>query len=72
VECQSPGNRIRTLDYEVGKDFVERSWHERSMSEESSVEIQHSQEASDLTDSLGTGTGLKMGHAFGERLGTVG
>jgi hypothetical protein len=63
---------MRTLDSGAGKDFVERSLHGRSVGEESSVEVQHSQEASELADSLGSGTGLKTGYAFGERLGTVG
>jgi hypothetical protein len=63
---------MRTLDSGVGKDLVERSLNGRSLGEESSAEVQHSQEASELADSLGKGTGLKIGDAVGERLGTVG
>jgi hypothetical protein len=72
VECRSPGNGMRTLESRAGKDFVARGFDGRSVGEESSVEFQHFQQASELADNLRRGTGMKIGYAFGERLGTVG
>jgi hypothetical protein len=63
---------MTNLDSGAGKDFVERSLDGRRVGEESFVEIQHSQEASDLAENFGRGTALKIGYAFGESLGTVG
>jgi hypothetical protein len=36
------------------------------------IEVQHFKETSELSDSLGSGTGLEICDAFRERLGTLG
>jgi hypothetical protein len=54
----------------AGKDVVKRGLNGCCVGEETPVEIQNSQETSELDDGLGKVTGLKICDLFQERLGT--
>jgi hypothetical protein len=58
------------LNYGAGKDVVKRGLNGNCVGKETSVEIYHSQDTSEIADRLRRWTGLKNCVSFPERLGT--
>jgi len=71
-ECVVPGNRVGNLDFRARKDVVKRGLNGACVWKETPIEIEHSQETSELTDGLGRGTDLKVCNAFWKGLRSQG
>jgi hypothetical protein len=71
VEVWRPVDRIRALDSGAGKNVVERCLGRSGVGQKSPVEIQHAQEAAELTGGLRRGAVLEMGHSIFELSGTL-
>jgi len=63
---------MRALEFRAGKHVVKKGLDGRCVWKETTIEIYHSQETSELTDGLGRGAGFEISDAFREGLGTQG
>jgi hypothetical protein len=64
VEVRRPGVWMGTLDPGSGESGIERCLDSSSVGQKSPVEIQHAQEAPELTGGLRRRTAMQICHSF--------